>query len=197
MTRLATILWLLAISPTMAEPLLSLPDTIEPGALIIGKTEPGTTIRIEEDPVRVSQDGLFLAGIGRDETGYRTIRAEDSAGRVTERRIRIRDRAYGIQRIDGLPPKLVTPDPETMERIGHELAIIREVRTLDTETDDFADGFVWPLADRVTGIYGSQRILNGKPRRPHLGIDIAAPTGTPVSAVASGTVRLWYSPARP
>jgi murein DD-endopeptidase MepM/ murein hydrolase activator NlpD len=55
---------------------------------------------------------------------------------------------------------------------------------------DFWRGFDWPALGRISGIYGSQRILNGQPRQPHYGIDIAAPTGTPVYAPASGLVTL-------
>ena len=48
----------------------------------------------------------------------------------------------------------------------------------------------WPVTGRISGVFGSQRILNGNPRQPHFGIDIVAPRGTPVQAPASGLVTL-------
>jgi murein DD-endopeptidase MepM/ murein hydrolase activator NlpD len=53
--------------------------------------------------------------------------------------------------------------------------------------------FIWPVTGRISGVYGSQRILNGKPKRPHYGVDIAAPTGTPVKAPADGVVSLVHN----
>lgn len=177
-------------TPAFAGLDLNVPAAVQPGALIIGQTSPGTTVRVDGKPVRVSQNGYFLAAVGRDDTGERLIQAVDDTGAMTERRVAILERDYNVQRIDGLPQKTVTPDPETAEKIGMELAAIRDVRKLDTASEDFAAGFVWPLNGRVTGVYGSQRILNGNPRRPHFGIDIAAPEGTPIVATASGIVRL-------
>ena len=57
---------------------------------------------------------------------------------------------------------------------------------------DYSAGFSWPTAGRISGVYGSQRILNGEPRRPHYGLDIAAPTGSPVYAPADGVVTLVH-----
>ena len=57
----------------------------------------------------------------------------------------------------------------------------------------FQSGFIWPVKGRLSGVYGSQRILNGKPRRPHLGVDIVIPTGTPIVATADGIIRIAHS----
>ena len=100
-------------------------------------------------------------------------------------------REYKIQRIDGLPPKQVTPPPEVYERIKKDNKLIGKARSLDTPYDFFKDKFIYPIDKYIiTGIYGSQRILNGKPRRPHYGIDFHAPEGTPVKAMMDGEVTL-------
>ena len=61
---------------------------------------------------------------------------------------------------------------------------------MDTDQSDLFNGFGWPVKGRISGVYGSQRYYNGKPGRPHYGLDIAVPTGTPVAAPADGIVRL-------
>jgi murein DD-endopeptidase MepM/ murein hydrolase activator NlpD len=55
----------------------------------------------------------------------------------------------------------------------------------------FAQGFVKPIEKgRISSVFGSQRILNGVPKSPHNGIDIAVPSGTPVKAMSDGKVIL-------
>lgn len=181
--------------PMAAKATLDVPAEVSPGGLIIGSVEPGSQVTVDGASVRVSQSGRFLAGVGRDDTGVLTIIADGPQGR-DEQEVRILSREYNIQRIDGLPQNKVTPDPKTLERIGRESAAIRAVRTLDTEEMFFANAttapFEWPAIGRISGVYGSQRILNGEPRRPHFGVDIAAPTGTPIITMAPGIVRLVH-----
>ena len=56
--------------------------------------------------------------------------------------------------------------------------------------EDFLSGFIWPIRGRISGVFGSERILNGQTRRPHNGIDIAAPKGTKIISPANGIVTL-------
>ena len=102
----------------------------------------------------------------------------------------IRAREYDIQRIEGLPRKMVTPPAETLARIRAESAKVRAARDIDSAEIHFSVPFIWPAKVRISGVYGSQRILNGEPRQPHFGVDVAAPTGTPVHAPAAGEIRL-------
>jgi murein DD-endopeptidase MepM/ murein hydrolase activator NlpD len=106
------------------------------------------------------------------------------------RTLKIKKRKFRIQHIDGLPPKLVTPPPAVMARIHADAALIRKARQTDTEKPMFDTGFIWPVKGPISGVYGSQRILNGKPRQPHFGVDIAAPRGSPIHATADGIVRV-------
>jgi len=174
---------------------LEVPEAVQPGALIVGLVIPGSSVTVDGEPVRVSPDGIFLTGVGRDDTGSVMIRS-DGPGGVEEQTVAILPREYDIQRIDGLPKKTVTPDPETAERIGRESSMIREVRKLETDDILFRDvlpnAFAWPVTGRISGVYGSQRVLNGNPRRPHFGVDIAAPEGTPIQTMAPGIVRLVH-----
>jgi murein DD-endopeptidase MepM/ murein hydrolase activator NlpD len=94
--------------------------------------------------------------------------------------------------VDGLPPQTVTPDPEALERIREEAAMVGNARARRDERSDFAGDWAWPATGRLSGFYGSQRVLNGEPRRPHFGVDVAAPEGSPVYAPADGIITLAH-----
>ncbi len=171
---------------------LNLNGAFMPGALIIGQIEPGETIAMNGKSVRVSSDGRFLLGLARNATGEVTLALTRRDGIVQEHRYAIAKRDYKIQRIDGLPKKQVTPDPVAQKRIQQDNALIKAARKHDGMQMDFANGFAWPVLGPISGVFGSQRILNGKPRSPHNGTDIAAPTGTVIGAMGDGTVVLVH-----
>lgn len=162
------------------------------GGLIIGQAPPGSRVSLDGEAVMVSQEGLFVIGFDRDETGVRRLVVEPPGAARATRELAIQTREYDIERVDGLPPQTVTPDPEAAERIRREAAMVASARSRRDPRIDFAEPFAWPASGRISGVYGSQRILNGEPRRPHFGLDIAAPTGTPVYAPADGLVTLAH-----
>ena len=163
------------------------------GGLVHGITEPGSKVSVNATPIRVSPHGLFLVGFGRDEPREVLLKIVSPAhGEVTKVLIVAR-REYAIQRIDGLAPQKVNPDEKALTRIHAEAALIVAARTRDDPRTDFLTGFMWPAKGSISGVYGSQRILNGEPRRPHFGIDIATPIGTPVFAPADGIVSLVHN----
>jgi len=162
------------------------------GALIIGRTEPGTKMNVDGESVRVSKEGVFLLGFGRDAPEKARLDAVFPDGSRAGRDLLVAKRSYKVQRIDGLPPKKVTPSEEDMVRIRKEYALVRKARDRDDAREDFLGGFEWPARGRISGVYGSQRILNGVPKRPHFGVDVAAPVGTLVYAPADGLVTLAH-----
>ncbi len=162
----------------------------EQGSFILGKTEPNATVFIDKRKIRVSKKGFFAFGLDRDRGNDVTIKIHKDGKQQTIVK-KVLKREYKIQRIDGLPPKQVTPPPEVYERIKKDNKLIGEARSLDTTYNFFKNKFIYPLDKYIiTGVYGSQRILNGKPRRPHYGIDFHAPEGTPVRAMMDGEVTL-------
>ena len=156
------------------------------GSFILGKTEPGSRVFIDKQKVKVTSDGYFAFGLGRD-------RKNDVVITINEKRIvkKVFKRKYKIQRIDGLEEKKVTPPEEVYERIKRENKWIGEARAVNSNLTFFKNKFINPLENAiVTGVYGSQRILNGKPKWPHYGIDFAAKEGTEIKAMLDGVVTL-------
>ena len=160
------------------------------GHFIIGKTDPNSKIKIDKKQVRVSKDGHFAFGIGRDRK-YDVVIIVEKNGIKEKITKKVQKRKYNIQRIDGLEEEKVTPPEEVYERINKENKLIAKARTVDTNLDFFKDKFIIPVDNAtITGVYGSQRILNGKPKWPHYGLDFAQDEGTEIKAMLNGIVTL-------
>jgi murein DD-endopeptidase MepM/ murein hydrolase activator NlpD len=169
---------------------LSFSGALEQGALTIGRTESGASVTVDGLPVRVSPQGLFAFGFEFNQTAPTKVVARFPDGTTETQVVTPKVRMYEIQRITGLPEKFVTPPAGVIDRIKREGAAIAHARTRDTGESWFADGLDWPIAGIISGTWGNQRILNGEPRAPHFGVDIAAPTGTPIHAPADAIVSL-------
>ncbi|MDB9831544.1 M23 family metallopeptidase [Candidatus Pelagibacter sp.] len=156
------------------------------GHFIIGKTNPSTKIIIDKKKVKVSKDGYFAFGIEKD----RKLDIVIIEGNKTIIK-KIQKRKYNIQKIEGLPKKKVTPPEEFYARIKRENKLIGKAREIDSDLSFFKDKFIIPVDNAIiTGVYGSQRILNGIPKWPHYGLDFAQKKGTPIKAMNNGVVTL-------
>ena len=163
--------------------------TFVQGSFILGKAAPGSVIFIDKKKVRISLEGYFVFGLARD-------RKNDVVITINKKKIvkKVQKRKYKIQRIDGLEKKKVTPPEEVYERIKKENKWIGEARNIDSNLIYFAQKFIIPVENAIiTGVYGSQRILNGIPKWPHYGLDFAADEGTKIKAMLDGTVTLAES----
>lgn len=189
MTRLLLIALLLLPINAAA---LTLDGKAVQGGLMVGKASPGTSLSLDGRAIAVTQEGDFLLGFGRNAKPKAVLSIRHPDGRAETRTLSVAARTYKIQRIDGLPPRKVEPNPADVKRIVAERDLLRRVRANIALEPRFRSGFVWPSKGRISGVYGSQRILNGQPRQPHLGVDVAAPTGTPVVAAADGVVALAH-----
>ena len=160
------------------------------GSFILGKTESGSKVSIDGKSIKVSDEGYFVFGLSKDRKNDVLIKIyKNKKIEVFEKKVF--KRKYKIQRIDGLPEKKVTPPKEVYERIKRENKLIGEARSIDSNLTFFKKKFIKPLDNSiVTGVYGSQRILNGKPKWPHYGLDFAAKEGTNIKAMLDGTATM-------
>jgi len=171
---------------------VELNGTTAQGGLLFGQAEPGSSVSLDNTGVTISPDGQFVIGFGRDETGTRELEVVSPGGEVFHKSIKVQKSEYKIERVDGLPPSTVTPDPAATARIREEARMVASARQHRDNHAYYGAGFAWPAKGRISGVYGSQRVLNGKPRNPHYGLDIAAPDGTEVFAPADGLVTLTH-----
>ncbi len=159
------------------------------GHYIIGITDPSATIIVGKTKVRVSKDGYFVFGIDRDRKyDIKITKIINGKKKVIIKKVL--KRKYNIQRIDGLEESKVTPPESVYKRIKEENNKIGEARAINSDLPFFKNQFIMPVNGIISGVYGSQRILNGKPRWPHYGIDIAAKKGTMIKSSGSGVVTM-------
>jgi murein DD-endopeptidase MepM/ murein hydrolase activator NlpD len=187
---LAVVLALVAGTASAASQPYSLRGIPEQGGVVFGHTDPAAAVALDGRKLLVTPQGDFVFGFDRDAgpDAELTVALPGAAPQV--QRLAVRKRDWNIQRIEGLPPKLVNPPPETEQRIAREAELVKAARERDTAIGNFTEAFDWPAHGRISEVFGGQRILNGTPKTPHSGVDVAVPTGTPVHAPAGGIVSL-------
>jgi len=164
------------------------PARMQQGSLVIGKVPAGSRVQYRDRALRVSGYGTVVLGVGRDEAGPLQLDVIRADGSRQSASIAITPRDWPVERVNGVPPATVNPPPAIAERIRREQAQVTEARVRDDDRVDFGNGFIRPVEGRISGRFGRARSYNGQPGSPHSGMDIAAPTGTPVKAPAAGIV---------
>ena len=159
------------------------------GHFILGKTNPEAKILVGKKKVKVSKDGFFVFGIDRDRK-FDLVFTKIENNKKIKIIKKVLKRKYNIQRIDGLAESKVTPPESVYKRIKKENNAIGEARAINSDLLFFKEKFIMPVEGIISGVYGSQRILNGKPRWPHYGIDIAAKLGTMIKSSGTGVVTM-------
>lgn len=170
------------------------------GGLITGQSsKPLQAITIDgvKVPVHPSQQ-LFVFGFGRDAKPSSELSVTFADGQQQTVSLDVKQREYKIDRVNGVAQKYVSPPASVSKRTKQEAADVYAARQKMSFRTDFLDSVLRPAKGRISGVYGSQRVFNGVPKRPHFGLDIAGPTGTPVVAPWAGKVvfsnpDLYYS----
>jgi murein DD-endopeptidase MepM/ murein hydrolase activator NlpD len=189
---ISTLVFLFSAFPPICQALqISLPDTSYQGDMILGRVEPPGTLYVNGKRYPVSSRGYFVIGVPR--LRKKDISVWSKAGdQKASKIVRVLAYPWPIQRIDGLPNTYVNPSPESIKRIRDDNQKVRSMRlAMANLVPLFLNGgFIAPVKGPITGVFGSQRILNGEPRSPHQGLDFAAPLDTLVHCPADGIVRL-------
>jgi hypothetical protein len=152
-------------------------------AQLLGTTYPALSVSGEAGLV-------FVVGVDLDApVGDALISVRRSGGSEERLPLSIVRRAFPEERLT-LPPAMVTPPKHLEERIAREQALAAEVYRTAAVEKRWERCFAAPLSQPPAGNFGRRRILNNVPKSPHTGQDYTAPAGTPVRAIAGGTVRL-------
>jgi biotin carboxyl carrier protein len=173
---------------------IALKGAMVQGGVVFGQTLPGASATLDAAPVMVSDDGRFVLGFGRDHGATALLVVTQSDGSVVRRALEIADREFPVDRIDGLDQSKVSGfTKEQLAKIDADKTKKQAARSTTDAAPLWSAGFSWPVLGRISGVFGSQRILNGEAKTPHSGVDVAASTGTPIKAPAPGVVRLAES----
>ena len=172
---------------------IQLSGEIKQGALILGKTKSNNKVTFDGKPIMVSKNGDFVFGFGRDDDKQHKLVITTSTNEQEQKMLIPLKREYKIQRIEGIKKSIMKPNLKAVARSRKDNGQISKARKTGSVLTAFADGFIAPIDGRITGVYGSQRVFNGEPKRPHFGLDYAGKKGDPVKAPASGKVTLFVS----
>ncbi|QUN07318.1 M23 family metallopeptidase [Shewanella yunxiaonensis] len=180
----------LAQAQNISQPAIKLIGKMEQGALLRGSVTPGSQLMLDGRAIQVSAEGNFAFGFERESPLNHTLSVTYPDGHVATQQLNIAERQYRISSVNGISKKIMEPDPKDVARAAEDSKMVKAARARTSEESGFASDFIWPLTGRISGVYGSQRIYNGKAGNPHYGVDIAAKTGTVVVAPAAGVVSL-------
>lgn len=182
-----------AALPALSQPVpFNLKGRFVQSGYAMGQAAPKAQFWVDGTPRGYTSDnGYFYVGLDRDAPASCLIEVDNGKGRDSAQ-ITVKPGTYDVQRVDGLPQQTVTPtDPDVLARIKRDSDVKNLAFASHDPGDGFKTGFIYPLKKfNVSGHFGNQRILNGVPKSPHYGFDMAAPTGTQIHAPAQGLVVL-------
>jgi len=160
------------------------------GGIILVNTFPGSNARLDGNNILVSDQGTFILGFQRDPSPIQVLEIILDNQVKEKITLNVKKRSYNIQRINGIEKEKVDPPKSVLDRIYLERKSVKESRNKALLIKDlfYNNGFSVPASGPISGVYGSQRILNGKAKSPHYGIDIALPEGNKVLAPMDGIV---------
>lgn len=144
-----------------------------------------------EQPIFVTVNkGKWFAVVGLPldiKPGTHTLRTK-TAEQTASIAFKVKAKKYPEQRITLKDKSKVDLSPEDEARALGEIALIKQLKLHWQPSADTDPAFIQPAQGKLSGDFGLRRIFNGQPRSPHVGIDIAVPTGTQVVASSQAKV---------
>jgi murein DD-endopeptidase MepM/ murein hydrolase activator NlpD len=146
-------------------------------------------------PVLVLRDAqadggwIALVGIalGTDPKQRQRLAVRGADGAQREIAFALKPKAYAEQRLS-VAPRHVELSPEDLARHERERAHLGAVLRTFSPREPATLRLALPTPGRRSSSFGLRRVFNNQSRNPHNGMDIAAPTGTPVVCAAAGEV---------
>ena len=162
-----------------------------PGGLYLHPLpDDAVSVKYRDQPVMIYRQ-VAVVGIHLNaEPGTHQIRVAYRDGSHEWRQFTVAGKSYTEQHLTIENPRMVNPLEEDLARIRAESARMRTEYQRFSEQPDSPLPFIQPVDGPQSSSFGRRRVLNGQPRSPHSGLDIAAPTGTPIINPAPGVVRL-------
>ncbi len=194
--KLSSFAILAAFSCSTVTAAVSSPDgfsysgNLQQGGFIKGRFEKCIGYELNGIVGRCDDSGHYVLGFGRDAKLKQVVTFTFDGGKTVAKQFNLSSREYKVQRIEGVAKKMVSPAASSLARIKKDNVAIAKARNIDSDLTGYTQSFIWPAQGRISGVYGSQRVFNGVPKRPHFGLDVAGKTGTPVIAPADGIVSL-------
>ena len=150
------------------------------------------SVRYRERRVLVAQAGnqaIAIIGIALGASpGTHYLAARTRSGKALKISFQVADKAYETQHITIKDQRKVNPEPRDMERISREQKRIKDALRHWSDSDTVTLDFQQPVDGPTSSPFGLRRFFNEQPRKPHSGLDIAAPEGTPIKAPAPGKI---------
>ncbi|MEO1043860.1 MAG: M23 family metallopeptidase [Pseudomonadota bacterium] len=169
---------------------LIIADNAIQGGVLLGEIRGDIAqLMLNGEPLKIAEDGRFMVAFNRDADSSALLTARFASGATESQLISVAKRKWNIERVN-LPRRKRTASASWQRRRAPELEAIGAARAMDTGAEGWRQDFAWPAKGRISGMFGNQRIYAGTPGGYHTGIDIAAPTGTPIVAPADGVVTL-------
>ena len=179
----------LVVQPNASYAKMELYGEAVQGAMLVGITHANALVEFAGVKQTATAKGTFVIGLHRDAKAEVLI-AIIHKGEKNTYAINVKKRTYNEQRINGLNKKKVSPPKSLLARLKKEGALIKKSRTVFSNKTYYSTRWMHPTTGIITGVYGSRRVLNGKPKTPHYGVDYATKTGTKIVAPQTGVVRL-------
>jgi murein DD-endopeptidase MepM/ murein hydrolase activator NlpD len=166
-----------------------------PGGVVLlpiqGPADDPPTVKLGDSRamvLRVKDHWLAVLGVPLStEPGSLKVAIESRASQEKDAVVEIEPKQYRVQSLK-VAPKMVDLSPADQARTAEERPRLAKALATFSDAPPATLRLLPPIPGPRSSSYGLRRVFNNQPRSPHTGMDIAAPTGTPIKAPAAGRI---------